>query len=399
MTTARVDERRTLRRLFSSPMASLIDDLVRRERDKYDLLANLTQNSAMLDPLREKERFLGAISSAGITSALKMREQMLGEYESSLVPAFTAQLVEETTKLNRLLGAERQAFTDSVILSSARITDQIERIIEPRLADQLKAFAVPSSPSTFRDAIVDSSVAMSRMALVDFSRSTLTSTASIAGFMRDTPAPFGVADLLAEFVSEAERLAVAGAFVTPEGLRIGGDLVAAADLTAHLRQAVTSAAAVPREERLREFLTQCLVIIRRAPKPIAKALLVVVSTIFLWVVAGEVQAVSGELLRPYRQALIAKIRKVTRLKAPHALRDSRAIDLRVVVAEGTLHVRIYPRTNDSRILGKLQLGDAVVALRCMKDWTLVRYMEGDAVITGWVYTRYLQKVATLPPAE
>lgn len=376
-------------------MAFLLDDLVRRERDKIDLLANLTkQTNAMLGPLRDKERFIDAIASPGIRSALAMRS----DYESAMVRDFTTRLVAETTKLDWLLATERRAFADAFALSSKRISDQIRGLVEPRLADQLKELTAPSLLSTFRDALGSSSAAMSRMVLADFNRSTLTTTASIARFMQDAATSSGVADLLAEFVSEAERLAVAGAFVTPEGIRVNDDLVAAADLTAHLRQAVTSAVAVPRQERLREFLAQCLAIIRKAPKPIAKALLVVVTTVFLWVAEGEVQAVSGELLAPFRQALIAKIRKITRAKAPQAGQEPRPIDLRVVIAEDTLNVRIHPRTSDSRILGKLELGDAVVAVRAVKDWTLVKYKEDDGVITGWVYTRYLKKV-TLPPME
>ncbi len=123
-------------------MASLIDDLVRRERDKYRLLDNIAkQSGAMLDPLREKQRFLEAISFSGINSGLKMREEMFGPYESALVRDFTAQLIDETTRLNGLLATERRAFTDGLALSSSRLADQIKGLIEPHLADQLKAFA------------------------------------------------------------------------------------------------------------------------------------------------------------------------------------------------------------------------------------------------------------------
>lgn len=214
--------------------------------------------------------------------------------------------------------------------------------------------------------------------------------------MQDAAPSPGVADLLAEFLSETQRLAVAGAVVVPEGVRINDDLVAATDLTTQLRNAVTSAGAVPRQERLREFLEQCLVIIRKAPKPTAKALLLLVSTVFLMICEAEVQ--ESWLGSATRQALMAKIRKVTRVKASQTRLASRAMDLRVVMAERTLNVRRYPRTSDSRILGTLELGDAVVALRCVRDWTLVKYTDGDAVVTGWVYTRYVRKVV-LPPTD
>lgn len=144
-----------------------------------------------------------------------------------------------------------------------------------------------------------------------------------------------------------------------------------------------------------QFLAQCLVLIRKAPQPIAKALAAVVVALLLWAAEGEVQAVSAEISAPARQALLAKIRKITRAKTTQARHEPRAIDLRVAVSENTLNVRIYPRTSDSRILRKLKLGAAVVALRSRKDWTLVTYKEGDAAITGWVYARYLKKVTRI----
>lgn len=151
-------------------MTSLIADLARRERDKIDFLASVTrQTDAIFAPLREQERLVEALSSAGTLSMLKMREEMLGTSGSAFIRDFTAQMVAETTKLNQLFAAERWALADSIGFSSTRISDQIKGVIEPRLAEHLKQFATLSLLSTLRDSLGATS-AISRMALANFSR-------------------------------------------------------------------------------------------------------------------------------------------------------------------------------------------------------------------------------------
>ena len=373
-------------------MSSAFDDLVRRERAKLDFLTS--QTGSVLQPLREHERFIERMMTPGIRSALDLRNDLASIYAPT--PGFDdyrMKFLEEATNITRLLDSKKRAFDDIASLhQSSRFTDQLADIFAPRLVDQLKALTTPTFLSEFRNALAPSAASLRDLAFADFSRTALSSTASIARFMNDATKPSGVTDMITDFLAEAERLASPMSAVTPEGIRVDADLVAAADLTAHLRKAVAQATAMPRSDRLGQFLSQCLVVLRKAPKPIAKALFVIISTILLMILEGEVQEVSKELLAHHHQALMAKIRKLSGTQAARPKESRQDSALRVVTAKNTLKVRIYPRKPDSRILGTLELGTVVVAVREVKDWTLVEYQEGECVITGWVYTRHIKKI-------
>ena len=370
-------------------MSSAFDDLLRRERKKLDFLTSPAES--ILAPMREQERLLNSIMSPSIRSALEMLEKcgaILGRADS------TAKLIEQATGINALLASQRRAYEDFATLSTTRVADQIRDLVAPRFADQLKAVIAPAFLADFRNVLADSAAASLRgVGVADFEALALSSTAQIARFMQDATKPAGITGVLSDFVSEAEKIASRNAFVTPEGIRVDSDLVAAADLTAHLREAMAFASEAPRAERLREFFSECLRLLRRAPKPVAKALGSLLLAIVATILAGEVQEISKDLLAPARQKLLARIRKLTGLqrKTPKSERI-RMPNFRVITARHTLHVRAYPRTSDSRIVGSLELGAVVVYVREVKDWTLIEYQEGDAIVEGWVYTRYARKV-------
>src|SRR5699024_6503959 len=47
---------------------------------------------------------------------------------------------------------------------------------------------------------------------------------------------------------------------------------------------------------------------------------------------------------------------------------------------------------DSSTIGELNFGDVVEMVYKKKNWTKIRKIENDAIMEGWVYTRYLQKI-------
>lgn len=45
----------------------------------------------------------------------------------------------------------------------------------------------------------------------------------------------------------------------------------------------------------------------------------------------------------------------------------------------------------SKLVGKLYMGQMVKVIRKKKNWCLMEYENGDVLIRGWVFTRYLEK--------
>lgn len=192
-----------------------------------------------------------------------------------------------------------------------------------------------------------------------------------------------------------ERSGVAAAAVGSNMILMDGTTFTAEDVNDVISEALTDVQSEGSPTQLRRFLGALLASVTRSNNPSAKA---AIFFVLFWltnaVVEGVVQTISGEGLKPITDAVIRRL--IPRVRERIAVApQSNLVDVRRLrlVAARDLQVRIAPRRNDSRIVAHVSTPTVVVLLGQRKDWSLISYRDGDAIIQGWVFTRYLRVIA------
>lgn len=180
--------------------------------------------------------------------------------------------------------------------------------------------------------------------------------------------------------------------VLGDQLRFTGGAIPIRELEDVLARAAADAEDRPPESQLRSFLRT---VIAYATRVKGHRGVVLVLIVLVWlgktVVEGEIQTIAGEILRPVNEAIIRRLKPDVRKRVEAFARDAPALDIRQVrlVSAVNLPVRSAPRRNDSHIVARVSTPTAVLIIRRQKDWSFVQYRDGDAVIQGWVFSRYL----------
>ena len=97
---------------------------------------------------------------------------------------------------------------------------------------------------------------------------------------------------------------------------------------------------------------------------------------------------------PKREAVKAINQNVTRQIPVELLQDFRFVKAR------ELNVRVSPSRKSPRI-GFVYFGEVLRVIKAKKNWTLVERQseDGEVLIRGWVYTRYLDKFKMRIPSS
>jgi hypothetical protein len=180
-------------------------------------------------------------------------------------------------------------------------------------------------------------------------------------------------------------------------LSIGGDTFEINDFGVTLEDAATEAEVASESARLKVFLQIALTHAGQLKGNRAAAFTLIV---LLWltktITEGHIQTISGAILRPVTDAIIRKLKPDLRKQVVAVQNGTPLVDVRSLrlVAATNLQVRVAPRRNNSRIVTRVSTPTVVVTIREVKDWTLVQYRDGDVVVRGWVFSRYLAKLDT-----
>lgn len=178
-------------------------------------------------------------------------------------------------------------------------------------------------------------------------------------------------------------------------LSVGGATFPISEFGDQLGEAAAEAEDASDSARLKVFLQIVLAHSARLKGNTAVAFTLVV---LLWlaktVFEGQIQTVSGEILRPVTDSVIRKLKPNVREHVETLRHKTPLVDVRSIrlVAATNLQVRVAPRRDNSRIVSRLSAPAVVIVVRQEKDWTLVQYKDGDVIVRGWVFSRYLAKI-------
>lgn len=172
------------------------------------------------------------------------------------------------------------------------------------------------------------------------------------------------------------------------GVRVDGVTIPLDEINRHAAEVISALRASADADRGATFSAAVTTLVSSLPRKIAASVLAVLAFLLLAVVENEVQYYTGELLAPMRKVVLREIRSLLKLSVPEDERRSQC----VVVANRYLLLRSLPRRSDSAIIARLKFGSIVRVISARKDWTKVQFVKDDALVEGWVYTRYLQPI-------
>jgi hypothetical protein len=328
--------------------ADMLARIYRPSMEPYTALqqqiAALTTSPAA-DLIQQQHRMLDALHDHSSSFTAKILGEMTRvdhALNQSLRAIMRPPVMEETLGLLEKLGVKRQPMSDALTsaLASLRPSREIEAIL-----------GAVRQPVIERE--VEKMLDLIRVArLVTFDAATQTLTVGGATFaIHDFDEAFEDAAAAADDAFDTERLKVFLQFVLAHSARLKGN------------------------------------------KAVAFTLIVL-----LWlgrtVLEGQIQTIAGELLRPVTDAVIRKLKPAVRDQVVAVRDETPLVDVRSLrlVTATNLQVRVAPRRDNSHIVSRVSTPQVVMVIRPGKDWTLVQYRNGDAMIRGWVFSRYLTKI-------
>jgi Bacterial SH3 domain len=345
----------------------VLDDLLPRKPDFSESVRK--QYEAAIRPFQQHT--LDAMMSPAIRDAMRMNEEFVKRF--SMPELFAGMRVMESA--------------NAAFMEQRRLAKQVAEMMAPvgKMSDLVAAEIARLAPVTDTSRSFERLLKPATDALRDWQQLPSFSAFRDVQQMVAAAYPSALNASLLATMAEFERIGPAAIAFGKTGVNVGGELVAIADINAQFAEAL--AVEGPGEERLRVFIENVLALARRAPKPIAAALLGIVMWVLLSAGSGEIQFYTGVAMAPVRRVVVRKISAlVGESVAPEEQRILR------IVSTTTLEVRRYPRRPDSDVVGNLRLGMVVMVVRRQNDWTLVQYVNGDVLVRGWVYSRYLQRI-------